>query len=214
MGERKHLNSLGFVIGAKRGRPLIAWGYDDAGQRIGIDDAERGGAQGLRCECKASLVAKKGDIREHHFAHKAGDVRHCDMAAAAAVANFIADALLDAQEVDLPFTAGRVGHAEVLAVSSEVISGHKVHLVDAQKERRLMIFARVRRTDTSALSQWCVANDLSGMVIDLTACRNRTDEEIRAGVRSTAPRNWLLRRTSRDLEAGPGFLRRLYGLIR
>jgi len=47
------------------------------GKLVSINDAE----QGLNCECKCpycdkKLVAKKGDIRKHHFAHYDGDDCH------------------------------------------------------------------------------------------------------------------------------------------
>ena len=211
-GERQHLNSLGFAIGGKQSRALIAWGYDATGSRISIDDAERGGAQRLRCECLAQLVAKKGEIREHHFAHKAGDVRYCETAAASAVANFISNALLDARQIDLPVTGGIQGRAEVLAVSTERALGHLVHIIDAQRDRRLAIYARVRRQNLDALESWCRETDISGMVIDLSSFRNRADEDIRWAIQVLAPRKWLFRSTQRDHQANPRLLRRLYGL--
>jgi hypothetical protein len=72
----------------------------------------------------AQLVVKKEQIREHHFAHKAGDVRHCDAAASAAIANFISDTLLVAPQVNLPVTEGTQSRAQAFAVSTERIQGH------------------------------------------------------------------------------------------
>lgn len=212
--QENHLNSLGFAIGGKQSRALIAWGYDVNGLRISIRDAERGGSQGLHCDCKAPLVAKKGDIREHHFAHKAGDVRHCETAADAAMVNFISNALLDADEVALPVTAGILSSAEVLAVSTEVVAGHTLHIIDAQRDRRLAIFARVRRQNVRQLEEWCRRNEVSGMVIDLSAFRNRPDDDIRCAIDRSAPRKWLFRSSHNDHQASPRFLRRLFGLQR
>lgn len=210
--ENRHLNSLGFVIGSKQSRALIAWGYDDHGVRISIRDATRGGAQRLRCECRSPLVAKKGDIREHHFAHKAGGVRHCDVATSAAIRTFIADTLLDAGEITIPVTGGLLSQAQVLAVSTELIDGKSVQLVDAQRGRKLAVYARLRRENIHALEDWCKSQDVSGMVIDLTQFRNRTDDEIRSAIRSTALRNWLWRSDRNDHQAKPSIVRRIYGL--
>lgn len=212
--QQKHLNSLGFAVGGKQSRALIAWGYDANGMRISIRDAKRGGSQGLRCDCKTPLVAKKGDIREHHFAHKAGDVRHCETAAAAAMVNFISNTLLDAGHVALPVTAGILSRAEVLAVSTVIVAGHTLHVIDAQQDRRLAIFTRVRRQNVETLEDWCRRNDVSGMVIDLSRFRNKADDEIRWAIERSAPRKWLFRSSHNDHQASPRFLRRLFGLQR
>lgn len=50
----------------------------DSGQVVAIDDVERG----LRCECHCPschgrLVAKKGQIKEHHFAHHDASQQEC-----------------------------------------------------------------------------------------------------------------------------------------
>jgi hypothetical protein len=210
--EIRHLNSLGFVIGSKQSRALIAWGYDSTGARISIGDAKRGGDQGLRCECRALLIAKKGEIREHHFAHKAGDIRYCDVAASAAVRTFIADTLLDAGAIAIPVTGGLSSQAQVLAVSTQMIAGKSVQLVDAQRGRTLAVYARLRRESTDAITDWCKAQDVSGMVIDLTQFRNRTDDEISSAIRSTALRKWLWRSDRNDHQAKPRIVRRIYGL--
>lgn len=210
--EQRHLNSLGFAIGSKQRRALIAWGYDDYGMRISIREAVRGGAQGLRCECRSLLVAKKGEIREHHFAHKTGDVRHCDVATSAAIRTFIADTLLDGGQIAIPVTGGLLSRAQVLAVSTAWIDGKSVQLVDAQLGRRLAVYARLRRENIHGLEDWCKTHDVSGMVIDLTQFRNRTDEEIRLAIRSAALRKWLWRSDRNDHQAKPRIVRRIHGL--
>jgi hypothetical protein len=212
MNSNKHLNSLGFVIGGKQGRPFIVWGLADDGSRVRIDKAERGGSQNLRCECGALLVAKKGDIRTHHFAHKAGDVRHCDTASLAAKANFIADAMLDNGHIDLPITAGRLGQAEVLAIANDIVEGCPVHFVDAQKGRKLLILVRLRRQGTALLQDWCRRHETSGVVIDLTAYRNSADDDIKTALTRHALRQWIYRSEAKDMTASRAFLRRLYGL--
>lgn len=212
MMPAQHLNSLGYVVGGSQNRPYIGFGFDNDGARVSIADAVRGAKQGLRCECHCLLVAKKGDIKAHHFAHKAGDTRHCEAASRAAILTFISDALLDGGEVALPLTAGRIGHAKVHAVVQQRVSELSAHVLDAQKDRKLLVFVRVRRQSLADLKHWCRANDLSGMAIDLTAHRNRDDDEIAAAIRHVAPREWLYRSERNDRTAPYGFLRRLYGL--
>lgn len=210
--DRQHLNSLGYVIGGKQSRALIAWGYDPSGRRIAIDDADRGGSQGLRCECKSLLVARKGEIREHHFAHKAGDVRYCEAAAKAALSTFIAHALLDARQVALPMTRGLTGHAHVHAVTDIEVEGFLAHLIDAQRDRKLLVYTRLKRGKFDALEGWCRRHSISGMVLDLTTHRNRTDDEIRVAIAELAPREWIYRSTHNDRQAAKRIVRRLYGL--
>ncbi|MAF57634.1 MAG: hypothetical protein CMK03_06875, partial [Ponticaulis sp.] len=69
-----HRNSLGFVVSdSGQGRwdsgAKIVWGLREGGTRVSIDDAKRGGAEHLKCECGADLVARKGETNTHHFAH-------------------------------------------------------------------------------------------------------------------------------------------------
>ena len=49
---------------------LIPYGLDSAGRLAHVDSVPRGKACGLHCpSCEAPLVAKKGQVRQHHLAH-------------------------------------------------------------------------------------------------------------------------------------------------
>lgn len=209
MSTEPHLNSLGYVVGGKHNRPLIAWGLNNQSVRIGIDEALRGGAQGLNCECGALLVAKKGEVKAHHFAHKAG-TRFCEAAANAAAVTFISDALLDVGAINLPLTGGLLSQAEVHAVSVASVQGFRVHLIDAQRGRNLLVFAKLKRQNIEPLRSWCRQNNLSGVLVDLTSARNQADDAIRREIRTGALRTWLFRSSRNDLQAKPGILRRIY----
>ena len=210
--NRQHLNSLGYVIGGRQSRALIAWGFDASGRRIGIDDADRGGSQGLRCECKTLLVAKKGEVRAHHFAHRAGNVRHCDEATQSAIAKFISHALLDACRIELPTTMGLPVYADIHAVAETEIDGFPLHLVDAQRDRKLVVFTRLKRRKLNALEDWCRSNSISGIVLELTAYRDQPDSVIRGAVARIAQRQWIYRTSSNDHQANLKVVRRLFGL--
>lgn len=210
MNTRNHLNSLGYVVGGRQGRPLIAWGVDQAGNRVSISDAFRGGSQGLQCDCGAALVAKKGDIKAHHFAHKAGGTSYCETAAQSAILTFISDTLLEAGVVSLPLTGGLMSRAEVHAVGVTTAEGHQVHLVDAQRERQLLVFARLKRHNVDGLKDFCRRSSMSGILIDLVSARNLPDDMIKAEIIARAPRTWLFRSPRNDHQAQPRVLRQIY----
>ena len=68
------------------------------------------------------------------------------------------------------------------------------------------------RCTVDALANWCKTQPVSGIVIDLTLFRNRSDEEIRWAIRSAALRKWLWRSEQNDRQARPSILRRISGL--
>lgn len=51
---------------------LISYGVDSSGRVRHVDDVPQGKACGLICAgCDAPLVARKGTVKRHHFAHLA-----------------------------------------------------------------------------------------------------------------------------------------------
>ncbi len=51
--------------------PMYGWALDSYGRPIPIGAAKRG-AHGYRCPiCNGPMVARKGDLKQHHFAHEA-----------------------------------------------------------------------------------------------------------------------------------------------
>jgi len=207
-----HRNSLGYVIAEQRSHAMIVWGNRLDGRRVHIDDAQRGGAEGLICECKSPLVAKKGDEIAHHFAHKAGTERVCEIAIKSALTNFLSDTLLVAGKVELPLTGKLKGFAKVLAVSILDIGSIPAVLIDAQKDRRVLLVPMVKRTNLDGPKAWGTEQRVSTMVIDLRNVRNRPDEDIQIGVISQAPREWIFRNNDRDDITPKEIMRRLFGL--
>lgn len=51
-------------------QPMYGWALDDRGRPIPIGAAQRG-AQGYTCPiCNGPMIARKGDVKIHHFAHE------------------------------------------------------------------------------------------------------------------------------------------------
>lgn len=64
-----------------RAEPMYGWALDKRGRPIPIGAAKRG-AQGYFCPiCHSSMVAKKGEVKQHHFAHE--ELTHCSPEAVA-----------------------------------------------------------------------------------------------------------------------------------
>ncbi|WP_157668250.1 hypothetical protein [Croceicoccus marinus] len=69
-----HRKSLGFVFsdsgqGRSDSGAKIVWGRGKMAPECPSKDAKRGGAEHLKCECGADLVAPKGETNTHHLAH-------------------------------------------------------------------------------------------------------------------------------------------------
>ena len=57
----------------------IPYGLDSEGLIVHVDDVPRGKACGARCaSCDSELVAKKGEVRTHYFAHYSGNRHGCE----------------------------------------------------------------------------------------------------------------------------------------
>lgn len=56
---RRHLNSLGYVIGGKQGRALIVWGYDLDGRRVGIEEANAAAHRGRAANARRISSPKR-----------------------------------------------------------------------------------------------------------------------------------------------------------
>src|SRR5262245_17522684 len=122
----QHRNSLGYVITNRApvsdDRAMIVWGRRADGERVFIEDAVRGGAEGLRCACGSLLIARKGEIRAHHFAHEARSAAICRTSQLAALVEFSTMVLDGAKWVQLPPYEGRVGRAAVGAVKAQILA--------------------------------------------------------------------------------------------
>lgn len=163
------------------------------GKLVFIDEVERGLECGCTCpHCGSRLMAKKGEINQHHFAHY--DAENCGMSLETAIHQLAKEVLLNEKLVALPganqlrelahiqIERRRFGYvADVGAVivdTGEVIDIEiKVtHEVDAEKRQRV------------------VSNDALMIEIDLSELLNNsrvTRQLITDAVLRVAPREWV-----------------------
>ncbi len=93
-----------------RNDPKLLWAQDADGEVVHISEVKRG----LQCGCicsayKAPLVAKKGEIRQHHFAHAKGE--ECEHAVETSLHLAAKDILDKRREIVLPAVEVHFPHA-------------------------------------------------------------------------------------------------------
>lgn len=169
---------------------MIVWGRRPDGNRIFIDDAARGAADGLSCDCGNLLVAKKGELNAHHFAHQARSSTICRTAQLTALAEFAAKALEDAGEVHLPpFDGRRKGRTAVVDVCPQVYDENAVIELASSDGRSLLVVINLalRRKEFRQV----VPREVSSIVINVGKYRNLADAGIARALVSHAPREWI-----------------------
>lgn len=206
----KHRNSLGYVI-VKRDdvtgggdEATIVWGIKPDGTRLFIDEARRGGADRLRCECGADLIARQGEIRAHHFAHASGAARSCKDAHLNALGKFAANVLEGAREIRLPRLRNMPATTELSEAVPEVFgsfAGARISRRSGDDRRELCIVLMVKRPAARLQRDFFASRGISAMVIDLMPFRNRPDDQIERAIRTEASRSWLCNIRHPDLEA-------------
>lgn len=100
---------------------LIPYGLDSDDRIVHVDAVPRGKACGARCaSCDSELVAKKGDVRIHHFAHQQANGHGCEgwlhSTAKRILSQRIADAMAGGAPVPIKWSCPR----EELAFVHEV----------------------------------------------------------------------------------------------
>lgn len=84
---------------------LLPFGQDASGRMVAVNEVERGAACGCVCpQCKTPLIAKKGDVIRHHFAHSA---EACGGALETALHKMAKQIIVDAGKVWVPRYAVR-----------------------------------------------------------------------------------------------------------
>ena len=194
-----HRNSLGFVVSDSRqsrgdSGAKIVWGRREDGTRVSIEDAKRGGAEHLKCECGADLVARKGETNAHHFAHASGGARACRQAQLAAMCSFAVAALSGKADVRLPDVNGRTRSIGFDTVTGEVfgeLAGVRAAASKIETRREVaIVFMLKHRQPLPDVAEF-EASGLSVIAINLAPHRNLTDEQIATAIRSGASRRWL-----------------------
>lgn len=187
----QHRNSLGYTIG-QDGDAQIVWGFDSAGNRVGIEEAERGGTQGLICSCGVKLVAKKGEELAHHFAHASGYAKHCEEATKAAAETFIKATLSNAGTLLLPNAIrGCTNKVTILSVEDGSFFEFPIHLVSIPKGAKLRVVSRLKMKSSKRIAEQSRTQGISTFAIDLFMYRNQPDHTVARAIVAFAPRKWL-----------------------
>jgi hypothetical protein len=199
MEQPEHRNSLGYIVslrgfGMSQNDAMIVWGIKPDGTRLFIDAARRGSADHLKCECGAELIARKGDVRSHHFAHASGAARSCKEAHLNALSKFAVDALKRFRQVKLPQIAGRLQTTTFVEASPEIFDaygGVRIARGNDDHRRELCILFKVKRGKALTLKEKFAKSGVSAMVVDLSQFRNLPDERIAKAMAFEAERSWL-----------------------
>lgn len=197
--QPEHRNSLGYVIpqrgfGMSPEEAMIVWGIRADGTRLFIDAARRGAAEHLKCECGAELIARKSDVRAHHFAHASGAARSCKEAHVNALSKFAADAFRRFRKVRIPPIPGKPQTTTFMEARPEVFDaygGVRIARGTGNVRRELCILFKVKRGRAPPLKEIFARSGVSAMVVDLSQFRNLPDERIAKAMAFDAERSWL-----------------------
>jgi hypothetical protein len=187
---------------------LLPFGLSADGRMVMVSEVERGADCGCACpQCRAPLVAKKGDVLRHHFAH-AGD--GCGSGALETSLHKMAKQMIA--------DAGRIWLPEIVAQYPEISAGHdfivrtsrraewiggtvriEVAIEDLRADAiidtpsmpiALEIFV-THAVDAEKRNRFCAMN-LTALEIDLSSYpRSFEPEELRWFVLRQAPRFWV-----------------------
>ncbi len=199
-------NALGHVIGGGDGDARLVLGRTLAGELIGIEEVGSGLACALTCpECAATLVAKKGPVRAHHFAHAPGADCVDEVGALETQAHRLAKTVLAGSNLLLPSFEylGEPGpQVEVRDVEIETMRGAvRPDLIcqvawrpEGSADAKLIELAveiKVTHGVNLVKAGLFAEQRLRCIEIDLSRYRYKDDAEITAAVRSSAPRRWV-----------------------
>jgi hypothetical protein len=199
-------NALGYVIGGDDGDARLVLGRNVAGELIGIEEVGSGLACTLTCpECVAPLVAKKGPVRAHHFAHAPGSDCFDETGALETQAHRLAKTVLAGSHLLLPSLEylGETGpQVDVREVEIEPMRGAvRPDLIcqvawrpdDSADARLIELAVEIKVTHPFNLVKAGLFAEqrLRCIEIDLSRYRYKEDAEIAAAVRSSAPRRWV-----------------------
>lgn len=203
----KERNSLGYVIGGDAGEAQLVFGTDSSGSQVSISEASRGAACGLSCPlCGTSLVAKKGEVYAHHFAHAPGSTCADERRAVESQAHKLAKSALSSKALLLPSynyldeTGDFVSIRNVVieevrgAVRPDILCEVQWNSNDIRQPTRFVELAvEIKVTHAVSAEKARLYEDLKlpCIEIDLSRYRYRTDAEILAGVVSDAKRRWV-----------------------
>lgn len=183
----------------------LVWGCLPDGSFLRVDDAPKGRSCGAACPiCGDPLIARKGKVREWHYAHASG--AECATAAETAI-HLIGKSILESGNLLLPKWKyhGQWGTFEIHAATEHKILScvqeHPIHglVLDAflsleTRKGPVPIAAEIKVTHACGESKATAlrSGGLSAIEIDLSGVeRDASLETIERMVRRDAPRSWV-----------------------
>lgn len=180
----------------------LTFGEDADGRMVPISEARSGLSCGLICpECRRRLVAKKGHVIRHHFAHEADGA--CAGAVESMLHKLAKQIIADAQGVQLPAAVAVFGpFTEQIAparwlvfdrVDTELwMQGVRPDIVGYRDNRSIAIEVFVTHVCGPEKVALLSERRQAAIEINLSAFRRTSDfAEIREAVLRSAPRQWL-----------------------
>lgn len=183
--------------------PVLQFGEAADGRMVHIDDAQRGLACGLWCpECNQRLVARKGDIKQHHFAHESEF--SCEGAVETALHKLAKQVISDAKGLQLPpVSIATDGGRKILSpsrwiefdrVEMEVwMDGMRPDIIGYRQGRPLAIEVLVTHACGPEKIALFESRGVACVEIDVSGLRHGTRDLPEAILRSS-PRLWLFNR--------------------
>ncbi|MDU6373339.1 MAG: antitoxin Xre/MbcA/ParS toxin-binding domain-containing protein [Bradyrhizobium sp.] len=187
---------------AKGAGALIARASD--GALVHIDDVPSGLACGCYCVgCERRMVAKKGEVQAHHFAHQsARDGNSCLSAGETALHKFAKEVLNERLEIAIPEMFVSAAEDRELVAPATTIKFENARLevrngmivpdvVLELRDRRLLVeFKVTHASDETKIDQIREMN-VGAVEVDLSQYRDRPLKEIGDDILYNAPRIWL-----------------------
>ena len=198
MASTLQTNSLGFVIGGEAEDAMMVLARGEDGKLCGIAEVQRGRACACTClECGGQLIARKGDILAHHFAHAAGEPCNGSETQAHLFAKKVIET---AGSLHLPSlnTYGQINEQAQMFDRIELEKAYsriRPDLIASVKDRSLFIEIRVTHPVGPAKRAWLTQHKLSCIEIDLRDLRHKPDKDLVPAILRSAPREWLSHRT-------------------
>lgn len=185
---------------------LLPYGEHPDGSLVHIALVPAGLACGCRCPlCRKPLIARKGDVRVHHFAHAADPGAACSPAAAleTALHRFAKSVIAERMTIWLPAIVASHGDRSRLVAlpkelrldavrTEEMIEGRRPDIMLFVGDRPLAIEIAVTNFASRGKRSFFRDHAIAAIEIDLSRePRDGAPEELEAAILRTAPRRWL-----------------------
>ncbi len=183
----------------------LPYGLAASGRLVSIADANRGAADGLICPgCRAPLVARKGQVLRHHFAH-ASDTA-CEGAYETMLHLLGKQIIAEVRHVKLPDVSGRILSQTAFIADEEFVDLDEVGVEQAFGSFRPDLLVKAggwtiaieilvtHRCTPEKVAAYRAAS-LDSIEIDLGHLRGCEDPVTLAdGILQSAPRRWIFSR--------------------